>query len=287
MPVNMVERPPLWLQKQAAPLGIPPRVKRLFQKIAGTRHTFNSQNMVVKVHMMLLLAAPLITRDLHCVELPSGWGEISYTARIAGYMSHEYDRYTRHEQENFCTPLGLFWAGILVLRCKKKGLVVFEPECSTWCFLNSFTSGRYINIWGDLSRQQTLDANLTAQAIGMLMVLASVRQVYYIFERPTRSCMSDHPAMSMAIELTKGVKIHTFLGGFNHPMPKPTVLTTTIPLAKAHSLKRPQPANMEHDDDYTRDSCGWTCGGKKLKSSEHYPSDFCAEIVAVLDRCQE
>ena len=78
-----------------------------------------------------------------------------------------------------------------------------SPPCSSWGFLNSFTSGRHINVFGHLHSAQVQADNLIALAVSMLIYVASTRGVYYIIEQPRRSKFFVFPSMDLAIRILK------------------------------------------------------------------------------------
>ena len=70
-------------------------------------------------------------------------------------------------------------------------------------FLNSFTSGRYMSVFGHLHSPKVQADNLIASAVAMLIYVASIRGVYYIVEQPRRSKFFVFPIMDLAIRIQK------------------------------------------------------------------------------------
>ena len=95
---------------------------------------------------------------------------------------------------------------------KPTGTVLCAPPCSSWGFLNSFTYGRHISVFGHMDSHDVRANNLIASAVAMLIYVASIRGVYYIVEQPRPSQFFAFPSMDLAIQLKNSSGLSTFTG---------------------------------------------------------------------------
>lgn len=283
--------PPTWLSTQAAPCGVPPWAVQLADDTLPAEWPGTcGPHMVTVIGEGLMRIARRIDRDLDFVEFCSGWGEICYWCRQAGLNAHEYDAGTRHRDESLVSPLGLWWAGILVLRLRPQACAHWAPECSTWGFMNLGASKRHISVFGAEDRPDVQHANLTAEVISMLMHLCEVRRVYCSLEQPRNSQWARHPSAKLCLDMLQASRLFVYLGSFGHPTWKPTFLYCTWPDEQQAKLKRSRPAPIPANPEYhSIGNAGWVVGGKRLSETEHYPTGFCksvAGIVYALSRMQ-
>ena len=192
---------PEWLCEQAAPRGVPEFVRPKYMEALGhLKHFGTVSNMIQTIYTALIAIEPFIRRGLHCVELCCGFGEISYWVRKWGYQAHEFDR-RRHPSEDITMPLGIFWAGILVLRVVEFGFLILEPQCSTWTCMCTNRHARHKDIQGNCkSRTDVREGNTTAEVMSMLWRFAHGRKVRSIKEQPSNSCYYNFPTVQKLIE---------------------------------------------------------------------------------------
>lgn len=282
--------PPDWLRAQAAPHGLHPDARKLaeehlpvgYAEMRGTQMV-----MTIAAALAAVIAAVEIVPDLDFVELCSGCGECCYWVRQAGLSAHEYDAATRCADENLAMPLGLFWAGILILRTRAHGLVLMSPECSSWGWINTAVSQRHLSVFGNDARLDVRMANWTAEALAMLIGLCTQRGVHFLVEQPRDSRWARHPSAALALQMADANRLTMWMGSFGHAMPKPTVLHTTLPEQHRAKLCRPKPPKAAKDATFYARRGRWVTGGPRLASSERYPTAFCTTVAGIVHALME
>ena len=116
------------------------------------------------------------------------------------------------------------------------------------------------------------------------MVLAWSRRVFVLLEQGQSSVLPKFPSVKLSLELIGAGRIHTWLRAFNHPMPKPTYLWSTMPATALSILEKKKPAGAVSDERYWHNTAtGWWTGGPKLKSAEEFTQEFASAIVTALE----
>jgi hypothetical protein len=272
---------PQGLAEQAAQLGVPEWVATTWPPPEGGWATRSS--MVRAAFDIVLSRFDNEPRIRDSIDLCSGHGEFSYWCRARGLGAHEFDKGTRHPTESLSDFHGIIWAGLLLLSVRRGGMMLAGPKCSTWLrFLSAASFGRLESIHGDVTKPAVVDANTCAETLSYLVVVACLREVFAVYEQPSGTRFVDYPCVSVAVQMTSAKCLVTWLGSFGHWAPKPTVLLTTLPDEYCLLLRRPRPPVGRTPPMCPRTSKG-TTGGPHLRSSEHYPTEFCqtlAQIVA-------
>ena len=96
------------------------------------------------------------------------------------------------------------------------------PPCADWTWMNSYTSGRYLSIWGHTAKSTVKRTNLMAHVVAMLMWLCKMRGVHYFIEQPKSSKLFGFPLVREALRQTKGHRTTTHQGHFGGSLPKAT-----------------------------------------------------------------
>eukprot|EP00959_Pyramimonas_sp_CCMP1952_P174800 3653018-Pyramimonas_sp.AAC.1 len=81
---------PRWLERQAAPIGVPKFVLEKYRE--HVTYSDDHAELVDNVEKGLKSVEQYVRRDLHVLELCSGFGETSHRAREIGLKAHEFDK---------------------------------------------------------------------------------------------------------------------------------------------------------------------------------------------------
>lgn len=130
-------------------------------------------------------------------------------------------------------------------------------------YLNAFTSGRYLSIFGHIGREQVQDSNLMAHVVAALMFLLAIRQCFYLVEQPADSIMFEFPAIASAMEATGGVVYTTYQYYWGTKLAKGTLLLTNLPEDIISGITRPKP-KLERgaSSSFWKDDGKWTAGSR-------------------------
>ena len=183
-------------------------------------------------------------RDLDCVELFSGQGELHKAFARAGYRARGFD-VRQHPDEDICRLAGLHAAAALVRRLRPGGLLWLAPPCSSWVWISSSWHKRTPQQpWGRSGIPEIRSANSAAVAVGALMRLGASRGAQVFLEQPKDSVMHHCPPIAKAIAMTRCASVLTHLGAFGGPIPKPLRLWSNCRLLG--SLRRDLPRGPWH-----------------------------------------
>jgi hypothetical protein len=276
-------------------IGVPSTIVEHAAKMVGThRKSFGIWEILLYGVPHILEQAKLVDRTLDVVELFSGCSELSHQCDISGLASQPFDM-KRHRSENILTMEGFLYAGWLVSRIKRNGLLWAAPQCSTWGSAALALTKRHLTVFGDQTRQDVLDANVTLELVVWLCFFAAIRGVNFCIEQPKGSYWYKHPSALALKEglLGAGIKdVLTWMGAFAHEMPKPTTLWTNMPCGAMFLMARGKPKNLKSKPEFhfrkqrKSGKGSWWQGGKKLKSSQGYTEEFCKRVAAAVTRCQ-
>ena len=114
-------------------------------------------------------------------------------------------------------------------------VVLSGPPCSLFVFLSSsFHRRSNLRPLGATDRWKVRLSNLIVSNMCVAMKLVLPRTIYIIIEQPKSPFMFPHPAMTMlqAASEQEWVTIPTFMGKFQHAMPKPSLLLTNMRTAR-------------------------------------------------------
>ena len=80
-----------------------------------------------------------------------------------------------------------------VLRLRRTGMALLAPVCSSWCWLNRFTSGRSRDNWqGHTSVRSVREGNLMVSRVVLLLWLLGAMGCVYVMEQPLGSILDAH-----------------------------------------------------------------------------------------------
>ena len=177
-----------------------------------------------------LLPSPLVViRNLWLVEACAGVARIVNWATRAGLPAVAYDvKYGQHM--NCLTDDGFALLFVAICRVRAGGLFFIAPQCSSWVWLSRSSTGRSSqNPDGRTNVRCVVDGNRLNLVTSLLCMIATALGVLWIVEQPSSSLFFLTQHMRFAVEHCAATKLHTWLGGFGHPMSKPTLLVGTPP----------------------------------------------------------
>ena len=276
--------PPDELARQAAPLGVDADSEIVAREIDALHQGRWAR--LMKAYDVLLETTktmPDSQRDLRFVEIGSGHGMASARVRRMGHPAHEFDRATRHPTEDITLTAGFLHAGYLVLRLQRGGILQMAPTCASWIFMALRYTMRSTSVVGDVRRADVEHANITAQCMSMMQILAEVRECYSLIENPKGSWLFKYPAVQWMSDALGMHRVHTYGGAFGMDLAKPFVFLTTIPKSITEQpLRRQRPAKGHDDRFWYYDEKGRLTGGTDLTTTSHYTpqlGDAFADIV--------
>ena len=232
-------------------------------------------------------------RDLHMIDLFSASEQGFDTFVRAGFRAQSYD-ITNDEQDDVTTKEGFYRLLRYLLELVPGGVVLAGPPCSLYVFLSSSVHRRTIaRPLGNTDHTKVRLSNLIVSNMCVAMKNVLQRGIKIIIEQPKSSMMFGHPAMTM---LQSGpqqtwLHVHTFMGKFGHPMPKPTVLVTNLKQARLlardmrqNDMRRLRAAAVEDQKVFTRRTPAGVAGGRNLHESSAYTRPFCEAVLAAWER---
>ena len=169
------------------------------------------------------------------------------------------------------------------------GLCLAGPPCSLFIFLSqSYHRRSDLRPEGDEEVAKVRMANLIAQNFAVLAEIIMDRHGFIMVEQPANSWMFKLPAMNV-LKLKGCFTVHTWLCEFSHPMLKPTILLTNLPVATMlnRKLTRKQLQERKSDPAYgmqdglsylRHDSKGGVSGSRRLAETATYPFEFLIAI---------
>lgn len=181
---------------------------------------------------------------------------------------------------------GMMYVASTCFRLKPHSLLLSSPDCRPWLWMTRFTMGRCFDEYGYTSRQDVRDSNHNTAFDAWLYVQMHQRDVYVLQEQPARSSQPTFPPMDCALGMIDAYKVHTWMGAFGNPIPKPTIFWTTLPSDAAAKLIRDKPKSMDKEvqkKHHFISRTGWVCGTSNLKSTQEFTVEFAKALVEVAE----
>lgn len=142
-----------------------------------------------------------ITRDLDCVELFSGQGNLTKEFRQHG-MSAACMDIRISPLHDLASTSGFLKAVLLTMRLKVGGLLFSGTPCSTWVFVSRGSTGRSrAQPLGRVGVDCVATANVLTARVALLFAIACCRGAVWVNEQPSSSLMEYHPAMCLLKQL--------------------------------------------------------------------------------------
>ena len=144
---------------------------------------------------------PALALALFSLPCPFPW-RIHVCIAAQGMASHDKRfktlTYELHDSTPDLTQDILTDAGFVVLlkyvlRLRRTGMALLAPVCSSWRWLNRFTSGRSRDNWqGNTSVLSVRQGNLMVSRVVLLLWLLDAMGCVYVLEQPLGSILDAH-----------------------------------------------------------------------------------------------
>ena len=239
-------------------------------------------------------------RKVHMVDLFSASGMAAHTFKSHGYSSKAID--IQLDKGHDITTRAVFFMILSVcLALVPGGLILAGPPCSLYIFLSSSMHQRSkARPLGDTCNAKVRLSNLIVSNMCQLMMQMLARSVKIVVEQPSNSVMFLHPEIkalqnwepdSPIFKKCEWLLVSTWMGKFNHDMPKPTRLLSNMGssrlLARQMSLnqwRRERAAGPAQTRQYTRLTPAGVAGGKDLHRSASYTPEFCLQVFIAWEK---
>ena len=173
-------------------------------------------------------------RDLDGVEFFAGCK--SFTTQFVRY-GFDFATYEKDDDveghQDLCSLTGFLYALSLAARTKRRGLHSWAPVCSSWVWVNRWTSKRSTSnpLGGD--REYVRTANMMVGRTILIILFAACCDVDFILEQPSDSIMHLHPCFATMLAMsTQGLlkiyEAHLWMGMLGAETPKPTRLWGSV-----------------------------------------------------------
>ncbi len=232
-----------------------------------------------------------LPRDLDHLDLFAGGGAVCRVFGDHGHCSASFD-VAVDPRCDILAEAGFFLAMEKASRVRAGGLIVAGPPCSMWTFLSSSVHQRSrADPGGNTANQKVRMSNLLVSNLAVVLQWAHDRGAHWVVEQPATSLMWSYPPMAALLTACRAVRVHTYMGAFQHRQCKPTVLVGTLPTLAMLGRKLHQvPAlvraasSQPKQAGYKRDHSGRVSGNKFLHQSAAYTEAF---AVALLEAWRE
>jgi len=135
--------------------------------------------------LYLLSQYPPITSTVNAVELFAGRMRLSKALCRKGLFVLPYDCLSVWKRMDLCTDFGFALALWFVMCLQPGGLLWLAPVCTSWTFVNRWTSGRNpILIEGDATLEYVRLANLMVSRCALLIWVAEAKMCSWVVEQP-------------------------------------------------------------------------------------------------------
>ena len=146
-----------------------------------------------------------ITPTLDMVEYFAGCHEVSQGQWQIGHTSVPYEVLHDSVAYNLLGDEGFLHGLKLALSCRSGACGWLAPVCSSWIFLNRFTSGRTATrpLGNFKERQYVADANvMVSRCVLLAWVFVGVGG-WFAVEQPANSLLAFHPRMQQLMKVVK------------------------------------------------------------------------------------
>jgi hypothetical protein len=204
--------------------------------------------------------------------------------REAGFCTRTYEILDGRDQ-NILTCRGYVRAVNDVLSLKPGGLCLLAVVCSSWVFMNRFTSGRSLLRPLGNSRKYVKRANIMMARCCLLVELLAARGCVWVIENPVSSLLFSHPRFQrMLAEGLQCWRVVLSLGAFGAGSRKPIQLVSNAPwlaeLASCHPALGPPPdIGVVTLTGVSRSGRVQVQGGPGLRATQAYPPAFGREFA--------
>ena len=157
---------------------------------------------------------------LYVVSLPNNLDEAPQIRSAHDYAETRFN--------DVATFDGFLQTIILVLRVKEKGLLHVGMPCASFVWISRSRHRRTAEApFGDETQPNVLKANQILGRVALLLVLATVRKIWWLIEQPKSSmlpyCPNVHAVMAMAGNVVPTFYCQYYMGCWGHWCPKPSL----------------------------------------------------------------
>jgi hypothetical protein len=146
------------------------------------------------VWILMISNGGYVEEHLDSLESFAGRKAVTRAFKAEGYCSIAYELEDDVENYDILSDRGFATLVFLVLSLRRGGFKLAAPVCSTWTWINRFTSGRSKSVpLGDLTKKQILAANCMVSRVVLITMMCIWKKVFVIVEQPCLSLLQEHP----------------------------------------------------------------------------------------------
>lgn len=218
------------------------------------------------------------------VEYFAGAAQYTRAVVTGGRNAVSYERNDDAELQDFLGGLGYCNAVLFAVRLIRGGQCVFAPVCSSWCWMNRYTSGRR-PAWplGNTRLASVDDANRMVTRVTLLLYILTLKAVFWVLEQPVNSLLERHPRFQQFMATHKIWRHCVHMLDYGAESSKPSWLYSNyefINQIDRYKLKHECVGPRTQLVKQTVDAAGRRriSGTGALKSSQEYPPGFGAAL---------
>lgn len=185
--------------------------------------------------------------------------------------------------QNLTTAPGFLAAVLYCLKLVSNGGFLAAPVCSSWVWINRFTSGRSAALpLGHVHRGYVASANIQVCRLVILCFIAAARGLIFLVEQPRGSLLEFHPRWQQLVRHMKIWRLTLHMMDYGAPTEKATWIYSNYKdvanldlfrSGRARHRRKQQSVKLcthvKGDDGVVR-----AYGGPDLKSSQTYTPEF-------------
>ena len=210
----------------------------------------------------------IVERSITCIEYYSGVGNIARAFNEAGERALTFEREDNCELQDFLLPQGMLTATVYALMLEEGGLAHWGTVCSSWVWIARHTTGRDINIKGNLDRKPVQEGNIMVARMVLLLLLLQARRCTWLLEQPGTSIMHKYPRFPLVGPF---FETRTSMGCFGAKTLKPTALRSNMEWVQrlARTANKNVRERCSQNPTVSRNTCGSVTGMRKqLKDTQ-------------------
>ncbi len=218
---------------------------------------------------------------LDFAELFAGKGAVHRALAALGFRGRRMDL-SYDPGHDLLTPVGFLLAVQIALDLKPGGLMWLAPPCTTWVWMSRATTGRHIQVVGDVTSPPVVRSNALTERLALLLEILHLKNCRYIIEQPCSSCLWDYPALRDVLRRHRSGRCFLHMGAYGGTSLKPTTLMGTAPFLTQLARRCSPQQGLRLQLWGVRTTKKWRDGqGKKrcqgtgaLKGTQAYPEGF-------------
>lgn len=267
------------LTAQAA-LHVSPRSNRMMVVLKQLKN-MGAPTILMSMVMLIMCQPDLMhSQIIDWTEYFAGKKAVSRAMLMSGLVTLSFEKNDNNLTQDIMGVVGYIYAVHMALRVRPGGGTNTAPVCSTWTWVNRYTSKR--SDWRPLGCKNVpsvVEANIMVSRQILLLWIYTARKIYWVLEQPLNSLMEKHPRF---LELASRICITRTsinMGDFGATSKKPSWIYSSHPFitelkeyAGTYGRKRPQTQIVKRYTDKNGKKC--VQGGAALKASQHYPEGF-------------